>query len=168
MIQVTSSWRSPTTFPLKGHACFTILLKGHSPSELPGFKRTIFFVGKKTNHLPKHHQKQVDKNLPHILSPFYRWSSKIKEKTPRKEETNSTGKVSFSPSSAQASIPFCQCCNPVFSNQSPRPILVDVWNPGLSTKNQRLTPWRASKWWFGKCISFQIWLFWISMLDLRG
>ena len=26
----------------------------------------------------------------------------------------------------------------------------------------------TKKWWFGKCISFQTWLFWVSMLDFMG
>ena len=28
--------------------------------------------------------------------------------------------------------------------------------------------WYYQKWWSFKCISFQIWLFWISILDFRG
>ena len=28
--------------------------------------------------------------------------------------------------------------------------------------------WYQPTWWFGKCISFQIWLFWVSMLNYLG
>ena len=29
-------------------------------------------------------------------------------------------------------------------------------------------PRKHQKWWFGRCISFQTWLFWVAMLDFRG